>query len=157
MGMFPRKALMVLALAALGACSSLSSLNPLPLLGLGGGGGQSASVTDTDTPTQQATRTRDGVAVAVNRDLWNASLDVLSFLPIQSVDPFTGVIITGFGTPPGGSRSYKATVFVQSAELDARSLKVAIFTQSGPASSETARAVEDAILTRARQLRAGAE
>jgi len=89
----------------------------------------------------------------VNRYLWNASLDVLSFLPIQSVDPFSGVIITGYGVPPGGGRAYRATVFVQDPALEARSLKVALASRGGPVSADTQRAVEDAILTRARQLR----
>ena len=44
--------------------------------------------------------------VKVNRFLWTASLDVLDFLPFQSADPFTGVISTGYGTPPGGGRAY---------------------------------------------------
>jgi len=98
---------------------------------------------------------RDDVntAVAVNRYLWNASLDVLDFLPVESVDPFTGVIVTGFGTPPGGGRPYRATVHVADGALDARGLNVALMTTAGPASPETVRAVEDAILTRARQLR----
>ncbi len=91
--------------------------------------------------------------VAVNRYLWDASLDVLSFLPVQAADPFTGVIVTGFGTPPGGARAYRATIYVRDPALDARSLTVALQTRSGPASVETVRAVEDAILTRARQLR----
>lgn len=91
--------------------------------------------------------------VEVNKYLWQASLEVLDFLPIQSVDPFSGVIVTGFGTPPGGGRAYRATVYVQDPALDARSLKVALVSQGGPVPAETARAVEDAILTRARQLR----
>jgi len=92
--------------------------------------------------------------VQVNRYLWSASLDVLSFLPVQSVDPFTGVIVTGYGTPPGGGRAYRATVHISDPALDARSLKVALQTQGGrPVAAGTARAVEDAILTRARQLR----
>jgi len=91
--------------------------------------------------------------IEVNKYLWNASLDILNFLPIQSADPFSGVIVTGFGTPPGGSRAYRATIFVQDPALEARSLNVALATRNGPASSETVRAVEDAILTRARQLR----
>jgi hypothetical protein len=37
--------------------------------------------------------------------------------------------------------------------MDARSLNVALMTRNGPASAATVRAVEDAILTRARQLR----
>lgn len=91
--------------------------------------------------------------VQVNRYLWNASLDVLSFLPVQSVDPFTGVIITGYGTPPGGSRAYRATVHIKDPALDARSLNVALQSKGGPVDASTARAVEDAILSRARQLR----
>ena len=89
----------------------------------------------------------------VNRYLWNASLEVLNFLPIQSADPFSGVIVTGFGTPPGGSRAYRATILVTDPALDARSLNVALATRGGTASNETVRAVEDAILTRARELR----
>lgn len=92
--------------------------------------------------------------VEVNKYLWNASLDVLDFLPIESVDPFTGVIVTGYGTPPGSGRSYRATILVQDPALDARSLKVALQSRGGGAvAPETVRAVEDAILTRARQLR----
>ncbi|MCT8158476.1 DUF3576 domain-containing protein [Pseudoruegeria sp. SHC-113] len=93
------------------------------------------------------------ITLEVNKYIWNASLDVLNFLPIQSADPFSGVIVTGFGTPPGGGRSYRATIYVQDPALDARSLNVALHTQSGPASPDAVRAVEDAILTRARQLR----
>lgn len=91
--------------------------------------------------------------VAVNKYIWAASLEVLNFLPVQSVDPFTGVIITGFGTPPGGGRSYRATVLVSDPALDARSLNVSLQTKGGPASAATVRAVEDAILSRARQIR----
>ena len=92
--------------------------------------------------------------VEVNKYLWQASLEVLNFLPIESVDPFTGVIVTGYGTPPGSGRAYRATIYVQDPALDARSLKVALQTRGGgPVAADTARAVEDAILTRARQLR----
>lgn len=91
--------------------------------------------------------------VAVNKYLWSASLEVLDFLPVQSVDPFTGVIITGFGTPPGGSRAYRATVLIDDPALDARSLNVSLQSRNGPASAATVRAVENAILTRARQIR----
>ncbi len=91
--------------------------------------------------------------VLVNRYLWSASLEVLNFLPVQSVDPFTGVIVTGYGTPPGGGRAYRATVLVDDPALDARSLNLALQSRSGPVSRATTRAVEDAILSRARELR----
>lgn len=93
--------------------------------------------------------------IQVNKFIWAAALDVLNFLPVRSADPFTGVIVTGYGTPPGGGRAYRATIFVQEATLDAGSLHVALLSRGGPASDETIRAVEDAILTRARQLRLG--
>ena len=99
-------------------------------------------------------RSDPNVTVAVNKYLWNASLEVLNFLPIQSIDPFTGVIVTGYGTPPGGGRSYRATVKISDPALDARSLKLALEGAGGSAvAPDTVRAVEDAILTRARQLR----
>ncbi|MBT9383995.1 DUF3576 domain-containing protein [Pseudooceanicola sp. CBS1P-1] len=95
----------------------------------------------------------DGSKVAVNRYLWNASLDVLDFLPIEAVDPFTGVISTGYGTPPGGSARYRATVLISDPALEARSLNVTLENANGrPVDAATQRAVEDAILTRARQL-----
>lgn len=89
----------------------------------------------------------------VNRYIWNASLEVLNFMPIEAADPFSGVIVMGYGTPPGGGRAYRATVYVQDPALDARSLNVALQTRGGPADRDTVRAIEDAILTRARQLR----
>lgn len=91
--------------------------------------------------------------IQVNRYLWTASLDVLSFLPVQSVDPFSGVMVFGYGTPPGGGRAYRATVYIDDPALDARSLNVALATRSGPVAAGTARAVENAILDRARELR----
>lgn len=125
------------------ACSSIGS-NPFSGLF----GGRSA-----EPATVQATRTRGAESVAVNRYLWAASLDVLSFLPIESVDPFTGVIVFGYGTPPGGSRAYRATVHVSDPALDARSLSLSLQTTSGPVSAATQRTIEDAIFARARQIR----
>ena len=93
------------------------------------------------------------VTLRVNKYLWNATFEVLNFLPIQSADPFSGVIVTGYGTPPGGHTAYRATILIQDPALDARSLNIALMTRSGPVSPDTVRAVEDAILTRARQLK----
>ncbi|MDB4213275.1 DUF3576 domain-containing protein [Octadecabacter sp.] len=139
-------------LASLAACGGSGSIGSNPFGSLGSLGGSFAG-NRAEAATQQAARTRGIENVAVNRYLWAASLDVLSFLPIQSVDPFTGVIVMGYGTPPGGSRAYRATIQISDPALDARSLNIAILTRSGPAVAETTRAVEDAILSRARQLR----
>lgn len=91
--------------------------------------------------------------VAVNRYLWAASLDVLDFLPVESADPFTGIITTGFGTPPGSARAYRATIRVIDPAMDARSLRVTLQSRNGPVALEVQTAIEDAILSRARQLR----
>lgn len=98
---------------------------------------------------------QSGDEIRVNRHLWAASLDTLSFLPIETIDPFTGVIVTGYGTPPGGKTAYRATIHVRSAALSTRSLSVALMTRRGPANADTVRAVERAIFTRARQMHQG--
>ncbi len=89
----------------------------------------------------------------VNRYIWKASLEILSFLPIEGADPFSGVITTGWGKPPGTNTEYRATVYIQDPSLDARSLKVALFKKSGTIDSKIIKTIENAILSRARQLR----
>ncbi|MEO0428034.1 MAG: DUF3576 domain-containing protein [Pseudomonadota bacterium] len=101
--------------------------------------------------------------IPVNKYLWRASLDTLSFLPISSTDPFTGVIATDWGaTPDAPGERFKVTSYVVSSELQASSLRVAVFREMlndenvwAPAAVDptTARRIEDAILTRARQIR----
>ncbi|PWG15607.1 DUF3576 domain-containing protein [Salibaculum griseiflavum] len=142
--------------AALSACGGSGSLgsNPFGSLGsIGSGIGSGLGTGGGEPSVRQAARARGSESVAVNRYIWAASLEVLSFLPVESVDPFTGVIDFGYGTPPGSGRAYRATVYITDPALDARSLNVAIQTRSGPVAQETVLAVEDAILSRARQLR----
>jgi hypothetical protein len=91
--------------------------------------------------------------VKVNRYIWQAALEVLDFMPIETIDPFSGVIVMGYGVPPGGDKAYRATVYVSEPALDARTLRVAVATRAGATSPQTMRTLEDAILSRARQLR----
>ncbi|HHS94687.1 MAG TPA: DUF3576 domain-containing protein [Rhodobacterales bacterium] len=147
------------ALASLTACSGGG------LLGKGSNGRTAPGVQGQSArETQQAgggTRIWDlfsnvddpNTTVQVNKYLWDATLDVLKFLPVEAADPFTGIIVYGYGKPPGGGRAYKATVYISDPALDARALRVALMTRGGPASSAATQAIEDAILTRARQLR----
>jgi hypothetical protein len=90
---------------------------------------------------------------SVNKYLWQASLEVLSFLPINSADPFSGLIVFGKGKAPGSSQSYDATIHIIDPALDARSLSVTVRSSNGTVSSEAKREIELAILSRARQLR----
>ena len=90
---------------------------------------------------------------SVNKYLWQASIEVLNFLPINSADPFSGIIVFGKGKAPGSSQSYDATVYVSDPALDARSLSVTVRSSNGTISSAAKREIESAILSRARQLR----
>ena len=90
---------------------------------------------------------------SVNKYLWQASLEVLSFLPINSADPFSGIIVFGKGKAPGSSQSYDATVYISDPALDARSLSVTVRSSNGTISLAAKREIESAILSRARQLR----
>ena len=92
-------------------------------------------------------------AISVNKYILIAALDVLSFLPIEAADPFTGVISFGYGKAPGSNTAYRGTVLINDPALDARSLKVTLISNGTvPLDSKTVREVENAILTRARQI-----
>ena len=107
-----------------------------------------------------------GSAAPVNRYLWQASLDTLSFMPLASTDPFTGVIATDWSSSQSApGERYKVTVYLNSPTLAATSLKVAVYRQirdtsgtwvQSPVDPATPRQIEDAILTKARQLRVAA-
>ena len=90
---------------------------------------------------------------SVNKYLWQASIEVLNFLPINSADPFSGIIVFGKAKAPGSSQSYDATVYISDPALDARSLSVTVRSSNGTISSAAKREIESAILSRARQLR----
>lgn len=142
------------ALTALAACGGRSIGSPATERPAQYSDPTNPSNIDTENTIWNAfNRQSNEQSVLVNRYIWAASLQVLDFLPISSVDPYTGVIVTGFGAPPNGGRAYRATVLIDDPALDARSLNVALQTRGGPASPATVRAIEDAILTRARQLR----
>jgi hypothetical protein len=102
-------------------------------------------------------------AIGVNSFLWRASLDTLAFMPLASADPYGGVIVTDWYTnPEKPDERFKATVYILDTRLRADGLNVTIFKQvkdaggawtDTAATEQTATDVENAILTRARQLR----
>lgn len=107
-----------------------------------------------------------GVTLPVNKYLWRATLDTISslqFLTLVSTDPYGGVIITDWGVSPATpNEQLKVTAYITSAELKPQSLNVQVNRQTrdasgawvvAPVSEQTAEQLEDAILTRARQLR----
>ncbi|MEO0393054.1 MAG: DUF3576 domain-containing protein [Pseudomonadota bacterium] len=103
-----------------------------------------------------------GAGIGVNAFLWRASLDTVSFLPVTSADPFGGVIITDWYSPSDTpDERFKLNVYILDRQLRADGLRVAVFREefqggswvSAEVADETATQLEDAILTRARQLR----
>lgn len=104
-----------------------------------------------------------GTGVAVNSYLWRASLDTISFFPMAQVDAFGGVIITEWHSlPEAPNERYKLNVYILGRELRADGVRVAIFKQARASNGEwrdvpvpegAATEVENAILTRARQIR----
>ena len=104
-----------------------------------------------------------GGGIGVNAYLWRATLDTLSFMPLSSADPFGGVVITDWYTPPASpDERFKATAYILERTLRADGVRVAVFRQvaadgAGWRDAEVGETLgtdlENTILTRARQLR----
>jgi hypothetical protein len=102
-------------------------------------------------------------STTVNRYLWSASLETLDFLPVNRADPVAGLIITDwYSNPETPAEQFKVTVYILDSALRADALRVSVFRQQKDAAGAwadasvnpaTAREIENAILTRARQLR----
>jgi hypothetical protein len=104
----------------------------------------------------------DGSKIGVNGFLWRASLETISFMPVASADPFGGVIITDWYSPPENSgERLKINAFILSRQLKSDGISVKIFRQvkkggewqDSPVDEDTGRKIEDTILSRAREMR----
>jgi len=104
-----------------------------------------------------------GGGIGVNSFLWRASLDTISFMPLVSADPFGGVIITDWYSPPQSpNERFKVNVYILGRSLRADAVRATVFRQqlAGAAGwidaaveENTATKLENAILTSARQMR----
>ncbi|MEY4248949.1 MAG: hypothetical protein RJA87_582 [Pseudomonadota bacterium] len=159
---FMRKASLVVAAVALVAVAGCSTLK------MGGSNGPTVFQTQEEggfNPFRRksAVAAEAGSQIGVNSYLWRASLDTLSFIPLASADPWGGVIITDWYTSPEKpDERFKVTVYILDTRLRADGLNVAVFKQVKDASgawadsataAQTETDLENAILTRARQLR----
>lgn len=140
-------ALLAIGAFAVGGCSHLPSPGGLvPHLG-----------------SKPAPATAPQAGIGVNSYLWRATLDTLAFMPLASADPFGGVVITDwYVNPEKPDERFKATVYILDTRLRADGLNVTVFKQNkdatgvwidAPVSGQTDIDIENAILTRARQLR----
>ena len=106
-----------------------------------------------------------GNIIPVNAYLWRASLDTIAFMPLSSADPFGGVIITDWYSPPETPKErFKLSVYILGRELRADAIRVSVFKEeqkklspwsSANVSKKTGLKIENQILTRARSLRIG--
>lgn len=138
-------------IASLALCTTaLISLSACGTLGIGGKSNQSSKGATTIAPTN-----------GVNSFLWRATLETLNFLPLDQVDPYGGVIITDwYSDPAAPDERLRTTTYILDQNLRADALKVSVFKQvrtatgwnDAPVDADTARQLENAILTRARQL-----
>ena len=103
-----------------------------------------------------------GGGIGVNSFLWRASLDTVSFMPLASADPFGGVIITDWYSPPDAANErFKVNVYILGRRLRADGIRAAVFRQvrrdgtwvDAQVDEQTATDLENAILSRARRMR----
>jgi hypothetical protein len=113
--------------------------------------------------TDRSGRDDAGGALGVNAYLWRGTLDTLSFMPLASADPFGGVIITDWYSPPETpAERFKVTAYILGRQLRADGVRISVFRQVNtrgqwvdvPVTPDTATALEDRVLARARELRA---
>jgi len=99
----------------------------------------------------------------VNQVLWQAALDVISFMPLQQSDAAGGVILTDwYSDPKAPNEKFKMNVMISGGELSANGVKVVVFKQelnkknewsSAVVSDKMAQDLEERIINKAKQLK----
>ncbi|HEY1413355.1 MAG TPA: DUF3576 domain-containing protein [Rhodopila sp.] len=167
----------LVALAVAGCSSAAIEPNPTPadFGGLGSGSPGDPSTTraggiESGTIFEIGKNPKDksqgtaggGSGIGVNAFLWRGALDTISFMPLASADPFGGVIITDWYTPPGTSgERFKATVYILSRDLSSDGVRVKMYRQilrngqwvDAAVSDTMVSDIENKVLARARHMR----
>ena len=150
----------------LSSCSSdnggTSTKESEPLQATGSDSNKNGGVIEAVFGTGEGARS-EGSSISVNGYLWRASLDTISFLPLNTADPFGGVIITDWYTPPESpGERFKVNIYILDKALRADGLRVTVFRQrrtlgerwiEAKVNQKTGTDLENAILKRARQMR----
>jgi len=103
-------------------------------------------------------------AIGVNGYLWQATLDTLSFMPMDTLDPAAGAIVTEWYSDPSVTNErIKIMIQFMGNALRSDGLNVTVNRQvltnetwvAAPVQASTKLELEEAILVRARELRIG--
>ena len=103
-----------------------------------------------------------GATIGVNALLWRASLDTISFMPLEEADPYGGIITTEwYNNPNKPDERYKITIYILDTRLRADAVRVSLFMQQNlngewvniSTSEDTRLQLENSILTKARQMK----
>ncbi len=117
-----------------------------------------------DDSVQNIEAAEEVFQIGVNAYLWRATLDTLSFMPLNKADHSGGVILTEWKVNPGNSNERtKVDIVVLGSKLTADSIKVVVHRQLNNASGWSdepprpgaAINIRNAILMQARLLRRG--
>ena len=166
----PRLFVCALVASALVGCSAFNDAEPPPPKEKIQRQNKGGSITGDDgiffgggTKKRGDEQTANGGGIGVNSFLWRASLDSIGFMPLASADPFGGVIISDwYASPDVPTERFKITIYILDQQLRADGVKAAVFRQTrdpsggwadAPVDPKTPIDLENAILTRARQLR----
>jgi len=126
------------------------------VLGLGLAACASNERPEADVAASQVT------AIGVNSYLWRATLETLSFMPLNQADSAGGVIVTDwYANPQNPNERVKVSVSILDQDLRADALRVAASREvlqggawvAAPVQAATVQKLEDIILTKARDLR----
>lgn len=129
------------------------------------GGGKTASEAASQAESEAAPAKGDKQTprgLAVNADLWRATLETISFMPLASADPNAGVVITEwYNDPKIADERFKINIIVSGVELRADAVRVTLMREKKrgarwstvDGNKLVARQLENIILTRARDFR----
>jgi hypothetical protein len=107
-------------------------------------------------------RPKNDEQLTVNAALWQASIETLKFMPLASVDSKGGVLITEwYASEENPNEQVKVIIHIKSPKISTDALEVVIHKKikkgahwvAASAGSTQARQLEDAILTRAREIK----
>lgn len=143
----PRARVRTAAVVAIASGLALSACGSLPFSGVG---------------REKNAQATSQAGIGVNAYLWRATLDTLSFMPLLTADPWGGVVnYDWYANPQTPNERFKATVFILDTRLRADALNVTVTKEvrdatggwvAAPVAAQTETDLENAILTKARQL-----